>query len=464
MLRSWNHKARWTRLLVVSVMLVPLPSLARAQDGSKNPNEQKNAGEAERLEDERPVNGGPANELIREFVIEGTCTDADHAPLADVNLQLYASGNDRNRPLQLVSETKTDEQGTFRFSDLEPPRPRPSETNPRHVYTLVATSTGRATSVHSIGSTHLQAPCHLVLWNSRTLRGRVTNAAGNPIEGAMVSTDRATLFRRLGDEFSRTRIATTDADGNYEIEDVADFDAAQFSDPKSHGVSSPPPTMARLLVDHPDYGAQTFDIPTSSTTLNAVVTRLATLDGQVVDGVTQMPVPNIALVVEQPGELPIHVKSDDQGVFQLTCRPGNYTIRSLTAPPHAQIGAKTFGVVSGENPPLELELIRDGVLEGTVLDLRGRPISQTDIARLRIGINEQTAQRRLGKTRAVTVDDDGTYRLHVPPGEIHPFVFSNRPLPRHFIADREPETADEHPAVTVGSGETVKLNFFIDPL
>jgi hypothetical protein len=207
MLRSWNQNARWTHLLVVSVMLVPLPSLGRAQDGPKNPNEQKNASEAERLEDERPVNGGPANELIREFVIEGTCTDADHAPLAEVNLQLYASGNDRNRPLQLVSETKTDEQGTFRFSDLEPPRPRPSETNPRHVYTLVATSAGRATSVHSIGSTHLQAPRRLVLWNSRTLRGRVTNAAGNPIEGATVSTDRATLFRRLGDEFSRNHVS-----------------------------------------------------------------------------------------------------------------------------------------------------------------------------------------------------------------------------------------------------------------
>ena len=69
---------------------------------------------------------------------------------------------------------------------------------------------------HGNSSVWLMQPAH-------TLRGRVTDEQGQPVVGAVV---KAGVYPPMGDS-NGINTATTDADGNYEITDLAALDAAE---------------------------------------------------------------------------------------------------------------------------------------------------------------------------------------------------------------------------------------------
>ena len=165
------------------------------------------------------VRSAVADDLLNgeaaDFVIEGECLDGKQEPIAGVRVRLLIADS-RTAAGKQISETVSDNEGEFRFADLQPPVYDEQQGNYR-MYAVVATEAGRASAIRQISSSEPRNSI-LILSKPGTLRGRVTNTTGEGIPDAVVY-----FLGFNGRAVPGVQSGTTDADGHYELSDIFRF-------------------------------------------------------------------------------------------------------------------------------------------------------------------------------------------------------------------------------------------------
>jgi beta-lactamase regulating signal transducer with metallopeptidase domain/tetratricopeptide (TPR) repeat protein/protocatechuate 3,4-dioxygenase beta subunit len=164
--------------------------------------------------------------------ILGRTIDENDRPLADAEALLFRiNRNDNTR--KLLAQTESDAAGNFRFDNVIdiakefPDSKFPPQTivGDEFIQTVVR-APGRVSSFRT------QLPQQIAhrgdvqafkLSPAATLRGRITGPDGQPVRGALVS-----AATGMFDHWEGILSARTDADGNYAIDDVAQFDMEQY--------------------------------------------------------------------------------------------------------------------------------------------------------------------------------------------------------------------------------------------
>jgi len=203
------------------------------------------------------------------------CLDENRQPLAGATVEVYMNNRDgEEKESQPIRVAKSNQRGEIELSDIidvekEFPKGIPSGrffSRNSKLLTLVGRSAGRVPQIDADYAAEIARTGKASMWvfqPSSTLRGRVTDPAGQPVAGAKVMSGAAgALVGNVGGIHS----ATTDDNGEYEITDLARFDLEESrramaemnkADPKTMrtAYSSTDPRGA-LFVKHPEFATR----------------------------------------------------------------------------------------------------------------------------------------------------------------------------------------------------------------
>ncbi|MCA9076224.1 MAG: carboxypeptidase regulatory-like domain-containing protein, partial [Planctomycetaceae bacterium] len=363
----------------------------------------------------------PSNTAAGEYVIQGTCRSPDQTPIAEVRVELYIAQS-RTVPVELLRETRSDENGEFRFEGLKAPKYVPQREEYRR-YAVVASAPDLATRVDSV-SRPSDDSLDLVLSSAATLKGRVINEAGAPVPNAIV-------FRSsvLGQSLPGITSALSDIEGRFAITDIFRFKTQfiEVGDPDTLFTKLIPRSQIVCQVEHPDYGNQPFTIIEAPATIEVVLREPAIIEGIVFDDVTQLPARNVRVVAHAVydetyrGEIlgGGETVTDDEGRYRLLLIPDYYNIwasmndRTVDA-------LKSFEAKAGANLAADLKMIAGGYIEGRLIDSDGQPVTSSPSDPISIGVHGPARPFNGSTVQATTVEEDGTFLLRVPPGKNYP--------------------------------------------
>jgi len=233
--------------------------------------------------------------------INGVCVDPDGQPLAGVSVTLYSR---RSRNFTMGANKKrieitSDAQGKFRFEQVvdvavEFPEGIPEQENGADEmlhYSLIARAKGRASDVHSALASDVVQRGETVVWVLRPaslLRGRIIDDAGQPVAGAQVMVG---LWRHQLGEVGKFCSAVTDAEGRYEIDDIAEYDnaaekrrwvEAMRREANQQMVFSPGEFPGQVvLASHPKYATRRVTLSQVPGVVDVSLLPGATITGQV---------------------------------------------------------------------------------------------------------------------------------------------------------------------------------------
>ncbi|NOY40276.1 MAG: hypothetical protein GXP26_00365 [Planctomycetes bacterium] len=342
--------------------LVASSPVADTDDSSTTETETETAAGATALSDKgkgkllRPLHK-QLHDATKPNMIHGLCIDENSQPLAGVLVKVFSRrvrGPEQNA--KPILTTKSDKQGKFRFVDVidierEFPEGIPEEHfQPQNtkVFIITGQADGRVPGFEADVAPTIARQGDSLLWMmqpAQTLRGRITDEQGQPVAGAQVSTGYAGIW---GGNYGINQ-ATTNANGEYVIADLAVYNAVEAKRKMAEAMKADPNiAMTRysyadpqksLLVKHPKFAAKRAtikDIPSK--------VDLQLVPGSVIEGRVAFPTDNTATkfpagsivrlerVLPQPktGEQPIPPRS-----FQTESIPldetGHYRFESLPA-------------------------------------------------------------------------------------------------------------------------------------
>ena len=264
-----------------------------------------------------------------QATISGACVDENGKPIADARVRLFFV--DFNHAVDFhappsqrqLQDVRTDNYGKFSLAR--------ADAKLKHAMLLVvAQLPGKATAfqIFGQGNKAMDAPLELKLLSAGTLRGRVTDIHRKPVAGAVVSTWGVGV---LIDPVPGICCAVTDADGRYEINDIAQWkwNRAQVQ-----------PGAERMLwpagwVRHRDYARQPLLRRLVSDTADITLQRRADVAGKVVWAKTGKPAAKTMLEFsssEPPivGDWWTRTTTDAQGRYRLEILPpGRYNVSVL---------------------------------------------------------------------------------------------------------------------------------------
>ncbi len=252
--------------------------------------------------------------------------------------------------------TTSDDQGQYEFTGVDP---RPDYyLGARHPDYMMTQE--KRVLVGEQGD--FPAP-ELVLRAGSTLKGYVTDTAGNPIGNAQVHTDSAYVF--TGEIESPDRVsATTDGTGFYEIRNVPTGARNVLAEAEGYGVE-----LVHNIVFKGDPGEekiQEFQLEPGQT-----------IEGMVV-GPDGLGVPGAKLLALNYGNTTSSrgtAFTDETGYFQLeNLGPGSYMMR-VTADGYRQIAGRGNRAQAGQRD-VEIQMVVQCSVQGQVVDSSGAPIER----------------------------------------------------------------------------------------
>ena len=168
-------------------------------------------------------------DAMQPNTILGICLDEKGRPLEGVTVDVFIKKvRNQKQETKPILSTTSNAKGEFRFDDVidiakEYPEGIPSLQFPsrnRKILALIGRTTGRVPGFQNGFASSVAAQGEVKVWVMRpaqTLRGKITDLQGQPIEGAVV---KAGMFAAIGGSYN-INTATTDASGNYTIDDLA---------------------------------------------------------------------------------------------------------------------------------------------------------------------------------------------------------------------------------------------------
>lgn len=391
-------------LLLIAVGLTDAPIAARIPE-----------------EDERSNPSQPAPE--KSILMAGICQDEKGTALKDVRVTVY-----RENFVQLKTErlrdATTNEQGEFRFADL-PAFPRKDE-RPEWTYVLACVKKGRASAIWRFSYEMPTDKLTIPMKPAATLRGRVTDPDGKPIADAWVWTNGLAT-----DPLPGACSARTDADGRYAIPDLPAWDVdTQKPQVSEDGRSRTMISHCYFYVRHPDYGEQRPVYKRVPDAINITLQPAAILEGRVLDQLTGKPAADVVVCMQSTNNskaIGFHrTRTGREGKYRFASLPDAIFNIWADAPERTCAAIDSFAVSAGKTQTApDLTLIDGGWIEGRLIDAEtSKPISRDPRSQQRINVAVYGPSRpKSGAAcQASEVDDNGVFRLHVPPGINFPYI------------------------------------------
>lgn len=446
--------------------------------------------------------------MVKRNTIHGICLDESGQPLAGVQVQVYSRRIhvSEENPVPIHS-VKSNEQGEFSFVDVidvekKFPEGLPDESFPQRnaeILTIVGTIAGRVPGFGNDFAAKIAQNGKLLFWvmqPAQTLRGRVTDQQGQPVAGAQVKAGvLSTLSGAAG-----INTATTDANGQYVIADLAAFDAAEESRKLAEAMKANPNLSATsylqgdssspLLVTHPRFAAKRATIERIPGTVEVQLEPGSVIEGEVrlpagaaegksLVGSTVrlqrlMPQPELG---ERPAAFSYQIESapvDETGRYRFASLPaGKY---DLTADVEGWVtqGVENIEVAAGETTTApDILLIRGGRVRVQLLDDQtGEPLHFEKPTRGYV--NPQHRPQRAAifffRNNIVEFTTDGVCEIQLPAGK-YAFLVTiplvegdNRASVASPFVDGDnmvsvlPDELDEWPTFDVVDGELLEIS------
>jgi protocatechuate 3,4-dioxygenase beta subunit len=313
--------------------------------------------------------------------VEGQVLDDTGKPLAGAPVEIIAVPSD-----DLPDATTADKSGRFSLGPLPPGRYQLIARVPDHVLMQSPEVRLRPDTTPS---------AQLRLTRAGRLTGRVVDEKGQPVAGVGVTAASAGARARGSDELmvmtgvlplaaeaaglpgqsvgrrGKVRTATTDARGRFLLDEM-------------------PPGPVRVEIDHPER----LPVRREGIELKAgdrqdlgdlLLQAGVVLAGRVLDEAGK-PIEGARVEARPRAKgAPVRMASDRDGNFSLRVPGGDYALVAL-APARAPESLFAVHAVPGEaRKPIELRLPRaDGVIEGFVRDLTGKPVSRVNVSVLTV--------------------------------------------------------------------------------
>lgn len=426
----------------------------------------------------------PADRRAESITVTVVCETPEGKPIAGAEVTCFEidawTMQERAKATQ-----KTDATGTCRFDGVLAPLPDVSlavtGTN-NSLCVVAAKAPGRASVVRTLyrqGSPKFQqiegstGSMKFVMEPAETLRGRVTNSKGEPVEGVAVYTDRQHTSRPH-DGFCSAR---TDKNGEYKITDLKRWvrpkNAGQIvidTRKGNGGMGHEVPDSFVVNVWHPDYGykwAFGRELPGE---LNVQFPETGTISGRAIDATTKRPLPGVQVYAESTANRRAGGDSRrwHSSNWATTDNEGKYRL-ALRAENDYQVFARC-----------------DGHLSGTVRNIRALPantsVTADDLEFIRAGIvrahlvNADTKQRILftAKPKKVSVvlhyqpnwsKEDQSSRAQFTEGSSFLMRAANPDYTYSIAVESTDPTISPRPATIVFNvrpGETIDIDLPVD--
>ena len=364
--------------------------------------------------------------------LAGKCVDDAGQPVASVKLELFRMSRGRTDIVACASLT-TGQDGLYRFENLE----RGTDED-EIIYYLLARRPGYSSASHQFNFLLGRLPETVTLSQKiGTLLGRVTDEQGRPIKGALVS------GASFGFEpIQQILAAETDEKGRYAISDMQAFQSN--SDARIY-----------FWVNHPDYPQTRASYSSIPSDVDVTLPKGGVIEGTVTDAVTGMPAASTPVVVQGvKGRGSAMTKTDTQGKYRLVLTPDLYNIRA-TGKDRTCFCVDSFDVRNGAKSQVNLELIEGGLIVGRVTDESGKPLSRLGATRIQIGHHGPAFPRSGAAVGGTRVEEDGSYRLRVAPGDNYPYIMHD------VSTERSPRSAFKHDPIRVAPGQEVQLEMTV---
>lgn len=382
-----------------------------------------------------PPTAQSKNQAPADYSVNGTCINKlDKTPLKGVQVRLFAM-----RGLlgdgEEIAITQTDNAGTFEFRGLQ--RSSDLQTQKLH-YVVVATFEDGPTQEYPIsvfgGFRQVTIEFHSQF---DSLKGRVVDEFGKPIQGAYVRTTFWAPPKIAGTPFYETK-----EDGLFLLHDLPVTSAEQRVYP------------VQIYVSHPDFPS--VRVPNNKVPggVRVVLNQGCKVTGTVLDANSR---PVAGVVVSAVAEFNANgifeprARTDAEGRFRLCVTEGVYSFvlddKDLVAA--ALTGIECRKATSVTLTPIQAQ--EGAWLVGQIVNTKtGQAISNVVDGgiRERVAIGVFGPARPRGTDRLTEVDEHGRFRVRVMPGDNYPFTTNYRTSRMSWDTQRQP------PVVAVAGVET----------
>ncbi len=354
--------------------------------------------------------------------VRGTVRDAQGRPIADAEVAIWAGGQRRGADW---TTTRTGADGTY---SLGPVAPGPYRMKAEAAHFLALASEEYAVD----GVT----PVDFQLQRAEVVEGRVVDAAGAPIAGALLRLRKQEDLRGYIDEDSHpddpeasTEEATSDEEGAFVL-----------------GVSEPGTWYLRAV--HRDFVSGVLRVAVPQQGLRVVLRAGTGVTGSLVDEAgTPVRAANIHLVPKEKdadGWRQKQTATDSQGRFTFQgVAEGVYTVGALVYARDGQRSAMSSVEVKGpETVHVQLQLPGGLEVSGVVVDTAGQPIADASVVGMPPPEEEasEALQAALERGPAVAKSDkEGRFTLrHLEPG-----AWRVSARHEHYVPARKDAARDE---------------------
>ena len=430
----------------------------------------------------KPATNGEANPQAVE--IAGRCVDLKHKPVADAHVLIFRiDHSDKTRLVphgrtklakvavqgssiksqlaynysmgdpdkqRIIAEARTDATGRFRVPNLKADDAWLSQED--QVYVVIQ-APGKGTIetmaiVQHVGK-RLVAMVNPTMLTAASLRGRITNAEGKPVAGAIVYWAE---INPLPKPVPGIYCAQTDADGRYDISDLYAEDLANDAPVQVTPFGAMQTESMVLSVEHPDYAPGVIEFTKIPSEHDLVLHRPATLRGHITD-IDGKPAKKAYVSWTHESGLSDGTWTDDQGVYSLSrLVPGKYTIAAGRE--DRVTSSKEIALASGEER-IDLQLRQGARLKARIVE--DSPGTAQNAVRSTIYQLQATVDPH-DPMKAITgsLQPDGSFSMTVEPGRN--FIYLVNPDLKVVDAERLAKQGIE-----LTAGQTVEIELRVVP-
>lgn len=394
----------------------------------------------ERKSDSNEQQAGDAEQqpagALKKITIRGVCIDRGK-PIAGARVRIFRYPSRLDPPL-LVADLTTGEDGRFAAPEVDAAADGKGFDGIGDLCVAV-TAEERVSLIQRIDDVKDEIELPLVLDdNPGTLSGTVTDATGRPVAGAKVF-----LPSAFQQPLPGIQSAVTDQAGRYAIAGLKSWQAGDATEVVVGGKhENRVVTACNILFDHPHF-ARTQTLYTAvPQTVNVTLQPPATVEGRVIDAVTQRPAANVVVSAQGVARSAWYqMRTDQNGRYRLRMTKDHYNIWA-EAEDRIAIAAKAIEAEPGKTVSIpEIPLVQGGFVTGRVIDgATNMPVAPAE--NLRVAHYGPARPRTGAAVTSTEVRADGTYRLRVAPGKNYVYFMNGQ----------------ASQVVSVGDGQEVKLD------